>query len=129
MKRWPTGSPPPSRILPLHQQQQTPGSVISRCFVPNTTIPGASTSTGTAVDAGRPGVIQHQMILSQGQVAQRMQLAEKVTSPQQSPVPNNNRVNIVTQQVQPTSNQHQNTLPPRSPRNSTTSSEQAQPHA
>ena len=79
-----------------------PGSVITRCFLPNTTMPGASTSTGTLVDGGRPGVIQHQMVLSQGQVTQRMQLAEKVTSPQQSPVPNNNRVNVVTQQVQPT---------------------------
>ena len=76
--------------------------MITRCLVPNTSMPGTSTSTGMPVDIGRPGVVQHQMVLPQGQVAHRMQLAEKITSPRQSPGPNNNRVNIVTQQGQPT---------------------------
>ena len=76
--------------------------MISRCLVPNTSIHPASIGTGASLDGGRPGVIQHQMIMPQGQGGQRMHLTEKITSPQQSPIPNNNRVNLVTQQGQPT---------------------------
>ena len=98
LKRWPTGSPPPTRIL---QQQQTPGSVITRCLVPNTPVQGAATSTGLTIDGGRSGVVQQQVILPQSQLDPRMQLTERISSPQQSPG-NTNRVNIISQQGQPT---------------------------
>ena len=98
LKKWPAGSAPPNRLL---QQQQVPGSVITRCIVPNQAAQGVATSTGVTLDGGRPGIIQQQVVLSQGQVEQRMQLAEGISSPQQSPG-NVNRVNIINQQVQPT---------------------------
>ena len=97
LKRWPTGSPPPTRIL---QQQQAPGSVITRCLVPNQPGQGTATNRGVVLDGGRPGVVQQQVILSQGQVDQRMQIAEGISSPQQSS--GASRVNIIGQQVQPT---------------------------
>ena len=98
LKRWPTGSPPPTRLI---QQQQKPGSVITRCIVPNQTIQGAVPSTGVTIDGGRPGIVQQQVVLPQGQVEQRMQLPDGISSPQPSPS-NTNRVNIMNQQVQPT---------------------------
>ena len=96
LKRWPTGSPPPSRILQQHPNQ---GSVLTRCLVPNASIAGGSTNAATVLEGGRTGVVQQQMILPQGQIAQRMQLINKISSPQQhqSPDPTGSRLSIVSQ--------------------------------
>ena len=75
--------------------------MITRCLVPNTSVQGTATSTALTIDGGRSGVVQQQVILPQGQLDQRMQLAERISSPQQSSG-NANRVNIISHQGQPT---------------------------